>query len=125
MNLTKANPVLILTMGKVGSSSVYHSLKEQLNVPVFHLHKFSAEGIKKSKKLHLQSHRRSIPLHLIISEELHKLISPRMINLKIITLIREPVSHTVSSFFQNTERYGEAVEGKNLEVDVTKAMSVL
>ncbi len=125
MNLTKANPVLILTVGKVGSSSVYHSLKEQLNVPVFHLHRFSAEGIKEAKTSHLQSHRRSIPLHLIISEELHKLISPRMMNYKIITLIREPVSRTVSAFFQNTEMYGEAVEGKNLEVDATKAMSVL
>ena len=125
MNLTKANPILILTMGKVGSSSIYRSLKEQLNVQVFHLHTFTTERIEETKISHLKSHRRSIPVHIIVSEELHKIISSRMTNLKIITLIREPVSRVVSAFFQNTDSYGESIEGKNLEVDPRNAMDRL
>ena len=34
-------PVIILTPGKVGSLSVYYTLKNKLDYPVFHIYRFS------------------------------------------------------------------------------------
>ena len=37
----KAPPIIILTPGKVGSSSVYYTLKKESKNPVFHIHNLS------------------------------------------------------------------------------------
>lgn len=90
---------LVLTMGKVGSSSVYYSLKKQLNQPVFHVHYFNKNSINNSISEHLSSERNSIPQHLYVSNEVSKLKNK---NISIIVLVREPISRKLSSAFQNS-----------------------
>lgn len=118
-------PIIILTPGKVGSSSVYYTLKTEIPNHVFHIHNLSKQGIEKSIIDHLNSNRKSYPLHLIISKILRKKLSKYNEKLFIITIIREPISREISSFFQNTELYKDELENKKLEIDKDVAKKLL
>lgn len=119
------SPVIILTPGKVGSSSVYYTLKNEINHPVFHIHRFSKKGTNKSIKEHLQSDRKSKPLHLIISELLKKKLDNYDGHVYIITIIREPIARAISAFFQNTEFHKNEIERGTLKIDKQKANELL
>lgn len=117
-NFKKKPPVIILTPGKVGSSSVYYTLKKKLNKNyVFHIHYLSKQGIEKSNNSHLKSDRKSLPLHLLISKILYKKLMKYDGQLNIITLIREPISREISGFFQNIDFHKNDLEGKNLLIN--------
>ncbi|NVK53862.1 MAG: sulfotransferase family 2 domain-containing protein [Flavobacteriaceae bacterium] len=117
--------ILILTPGKVGSSTLYFNLKQQLNQPIFHIHRLSKKGIEKSKKDHMDSDRKSLPLHLIISEILSREININKDRIKIVTIIREPISRYVSSFFQNIEFYKNSIEKSDLTIDINGSLGFL
>lgn len=118
-------PIIILTPGKVGSSSIYATLKKKVSNPVFHIHNLSEQGIQNSIKTHINSDRKSKPLHLIVSKLLREKRASYKGKSYVITIIREPISREISSFFQNTEFYKEVLENKKLEVDVEKAHQIL
>lgn len=121
----KNGVVIILTPGKVGSSSVYYTLKHSIDLPVYHIHQFSKSGIKSETQKFLKSARKSRPLHLIVSKLIRKKIDKINPPLYIVTIVREPVSRFISSFFQNTELYKEELENRSLEIDTTKALELL
>lgn len=121
----KAPPIIILTPGKVGSSSVYYTLKKELKNPVFHIHNLSKTGIDLSTRDHIYSHRKSKPLHLIVSKNLRKKLTTYSGKLFVITIIREPISREISSFFQNTDQYKDVLENKKLEIDTEMAQKIL
>ncbi|HMC02468.1 MAG TPA: putative capsular polysaccharide synthesis family protein, partial [Flavobacteriaceae bacterium] len=121
----KKPPIIILTPGKVGSTSVYYSIKKGTEHPVFHIHNLSQEGIENSNKLHFSSDRKSIPLHLIISKLLKIKLKKYQGKVFIITIVREPISREISSFLQNTEMYKSVLENKKLEIDINKAHELL
>ena len=121
----KKPPIIILTPGKVGSMSVYYTLKKETSNHVFHIHNFSKKGIEKSIKDHVNSNRKSKPLHIILSKILRKKLSKYDGKLLIITIIREPISREISSFFQNTELYKDVLENKKLEIDKDIANKLL
>ncbi len=121
----KSEPILILTPGKVGSSSIYYTLKRYTKHPVFHIHRFSQNGIEESRKENLLSDRKSVPLHLIVSKNLRTKLKDYPGRVYIIVSVREPISREVSSFFQNTEMLKNTLEGKNLNIDREKAIDVL
>lgn len=77
-------------MGKVGSSTVYYSLKKQLKGRfILHAHDFTPKHRKLVKVRALYKHRRDYPER----------------PLKIITLVRDPIGRNISGFFQEYERY--------------------
>lgn len=126
INLKKKPPIIILTPGKTGSSSVYFTLKRKLkDYSVFHIHYFTYNSILKSKKDHLSSNRKSLPLHLITSELLLKKINNYKGRVKIITILRDPISRSVSSFFQNIDFYKNKIEDKNLKIDEKKSLKII
>jgi hypothetical protein len=127
MNFKKKPPIIILTPGKVGSSSVYNTLKEELKgkYNVFHIHKFSSKQIVNSKEYHLKSDKKYLPEHLIIAEILEKKLTAYKEVLKIITITREPISRKVSDFFQNIELRKQDVENLALKIDELKAKELL
>jgi putative capsular polysaccharide synthesis protein/sulfotransferase famil protein len=116
-------PIIILTPGKVGSSSVYDTLKNKIKNPVYHIHRFSQEGIENTINRFLNSERKSRPLHLIISKLLRKKLKNYNRDLFIITIVREPISRFISSFFQNTDLY--KIENKDLQINTAKAQELL
>lgn len=118
-------PIIILTPGKVGSTSVYKTLKKFTKRNIFHIHNLSQKGIEISNNLHLKSERKSIPLHLIISKLLIKKLKKYQGEIYIITIVREPISREISSFFQNTEMHKTIIENKNLDIDINKAKKLL
>ena len=122
-NFKKKPPIIVLTPGKVGSSSVYNTLKNKLkNNHVFHIHQLSNIGIKNSINTHLNSDRKSLPMHLIISSLLNKKLMDYNDEVRIITLLREPVSRAISGIFQNIELYAKELENKNLKIIESKVV---
>ena len=118
-------PIIILTIGKVGSSSIYETLRTKTTHKIYHIHNISEEGIRNSIQSHLNSDRRSKPLHLIISKLLREKLILYSGRLLVITVVREPISREVSSFFQNIDFYKNTLENKNLEIDMDKSYNML
>lgn len=94
--------ILIYQMGKVGSTSIEKSLSNTY-YNVEHVHSFHSpvmyemfNGIRSAKY--------NNPLKNRISERISKLIRKRIIKkkkkLKVVTLVREPISRNISMFFQ-------------------------
>jgi hypothetical protein len=95
-------PILIYQMGKVGSSTVYKSLKNTpLSNSVLHLH-FLSTDLPKIKERYKKAGKYPPPYHIYLGESVRKILC-RNPNLpcKIISLVRDPIAVVVSSLFQN------------------------
>ena len=78
-------PVFVYQMGKVGSTSIYESLRDQYSGEVLHSHCFGTKNDEAAvHKLYRLHRRERLPV---------KIISP----------IRDPISRNVSAMFQNFE----------------------
>ena len=86
-------PVFVYQMGKVASTSVYESLRSQYSGHVFHGHYFSANhGNAELRALYDYCNQTSPAI-------------------KVISLVREPISRNISAFFQNFKRdTGKSIE---------------
>lgn len=85
--LKKYTPILIYQMGKVGSTSVYKSLLQYYQGVVIHTHGFSQDYDNPDTRV------------------LYDWVMSQKNEMKIVSLVREPVARNISSFFQNFERY--------------------
>lgn len=95
-----SNPLLIYQMGKVASTSIYLSLKSTTNYNVFHAHYLNPENILKIQKKYKESGK--LAPNLDEGFYLYKrLFNNTKIPVKIISLVREPISRNMSAFFQN------------------------
>jgi len=105
-NWSKHAPVFIYQPGKVGSSSVYTSLRKSLkSSPVYHVHFLMDSGIKQAVQFHRESSDPVLPHHLVLSQVLRKRLDRESnFHMKIITLIREPVGRALSDVFENIHR---------------------
>lgn len=84
--LSKINqPVLIWTMGKVGSTSIAKSLYAVKGISIFTAHFMDDQRCPRSQVIYKHLIKPNIPL-------------------KIISLVRDPISKNISSFFQNFEK---------------------
>lgn len=95
--------VVIFQMGKVGSSSIYESLKRvEPDLPVYHAHVLTPSQLDATEaltKVHWEAHRN--PMHLWHSLVLRdKLKKPVRQKWKVITLVRDPIARNISAFFQ-------------------------
>ncbi|WP_458627287.1 putative capsular polysaccharide synthesis family protein [Winogradskyella sp. PC D3.3] len=101
--------ILIYTMGKVASTSLYESLKGAYpSKDIFHLHRLNDYYLREREKM-IKSEvygKNEYPRHLTTDllwkpQWLSDIIKKnKFINLKLITVIREPVSRNISLFFQ-------------------------
>jgi hypothetical protein len=127
LDFKKYPPVFIYQMGKVGSSTVYRSLKKiKLSNPVFHIHFLTSSGIEMAEKFHKSAKRELIPCHIQLSRILRsKLSRSRNSKIKIITLVRDPISFEISNFFQNIKCINGNLIDDNGQIDKDKALSFL
>jgi len=91
-------PIVIYTMAKVGSMSLYNSIKKYTKVPVFHIHTMQREKIEEAYQLCRNKGwwpDSKNPGALIYDSKI-KTGQP----IKIITAIREPIARNVSAFFE-------------------------
>lgn len=113
--------VIIYTIGKVGSSSVYETLKnsESIPYPVFHLHSLSTQQIEEWKQYYKSSQRKSIPYHLIVGSVLSDLLKSYKGKIFLVTLIREPIQREVSSIFQDSFNFTSSSKLKEKGIQET------
>jgi hypothetical protein len=101
--------LIVLSIGKVGSSSLYASLKKiKPFALILHLHTLTEAGIQKQRNYYLNSHRKSVPFHLIQSQAFLECMPLIQHKIKLITLIREPISRELSSIFQDTFNFSRS-----------------
>ncbi len=98
--------LIIFQMGKVGSTSVYTSLKSlSLDMPLYHVHFLTQEGIRWAYEVYKQGFSRTgmIGEHIFDSLHLRRQLDkglPKHRQWKIVSLVRDPVARNISSFFQ-------------------------
>lgn len=97
---------LVYTLGKVGSSTIYATLKKRLpGVPVHHVHFLSTEYLDVRLPKLNDYFKKHIALGRRVLADLDKHKGKRI---KIITLVREPVARDVSAMFQTWRgRFGD------------------
>lgn len=100
--------IVIYQMGKVGSTSLYESLKERKpEASVYHVHFLSSNAVENALSLACNKYDRigAIHTHLTHSQYLRKKLERGLDRenekWKVITLVRDPIARDVSSFFQN------------------------
>lgn len=95
------NAVIIYTVGKVGSTSVYEACKQHVSDSIYHIHNLVPEAvqaqIRASKKQTGTVYR-----HLEHSMEILQQVLPVCKQLKIINIVRGPVARTISHYFTNS-----------------------
>lgn len=118
----RSPPVLIYQMGKVGSSTVYASLKKaRIPSPILHLH-FLSKKLSKHRYIHEEAGVYPVPYNIYLGEEVRKRISNiHNPTIKIISLIRDPIAHVVSGVFQNPYLFGSAILTAQGTIDPQKA----
>jgi len=122
-------PVIVWQKGKVGSSSVYKSLKSsKIPNPVFHIHFLNPDNLDRIRK-DLEAKNLSIPGHIDDGEILlgrYKKTGGN--NWKIITIVRDLAKIKISGFFQYIERVSCDHEGlltKNGDINTDLALQLL
>jgi hypothetical protein len=116
-------PVLVYQMGKVGSSSVYFSIKKLGIKPVFHPHFLLPFLVKEDRDVFDESVKYSLKMKLkrILARRNGDFIYKNVIipqkKVKVISLTREPISRNISAFFQSFEREtGKSFEKSNFTI---------
>ncbi len=93
--------ILVYTMGKVGSTSIYYALKRRFKGRVLFTHRMVKKNIEAYNTLFIQNHVK--PHRSKIGELVLKKMASK--NVKIISLVREPIGRNVSDFFQDLPVY--------------------
>ena len=100
----RGTPIVIYQMGRVGSQTIRESLRK-LDLPnsIHHIHYLSATRLKKETR-YLSRHGLPVCKQLeqgkLVRKYLDTAASPA---LKVITVVREPVSQLISSLFENLQ----------------------
>ena len=99
------NPILIYQMAKVGSTSVYQSMRASGLTPL-HVHFLTKRKVKRT----LSHYERNSypPMHLYVSQLLLPYLQLTSHSVQVITLVRDPIARFVSGQYQNPERNGVA-----------------
>jgi hypothetical protein len=99
-------------MAKVGSSSVFKSLKKGSAIPVFHIHSLDEEEVLKGERLCFE--RGTYPGRRSPAFLIKKKIIAKQRPYKVISLFRNPIDRNISAFFDAFELYmGIAAENYN------------
>lgn len=114
-DFSKHPPVLIYQMGKVGSSTVYHSLQQAHIVnPVYQIHFLNEKNIQKVIASYYQKAGILLPKHFFVSRALIKKIKKMSGGrIKLISLVRDPIARTISDLFENTNLFSNNLPDQN------------
>jgi hypothetical protein len=98
-------PLLVYTVGKVGSASVFHSLRRlDLARPVQHIHYLGHERLRYLEAILKPAFPESLPTlrHVWHSQQVAEAFArDPQARVQAITLVRDPIARNVSDFFQH------------------------
>lgn len=95
------DPILVFTMAKVGSLSVYNSIKNQSDIPCFHIHSLSEEEALRT--IEICQEKGVYPGSRSPAFMLHKHLLRKQETYKVISLFRNPIARNLSAFFEAFE----------------------
>ena len=101
--LRQPEAIIVHQMGKVGSTSIFRSLKSVFpDKAVCHTHFLNPKRLEDKLRL-VRLKKQPIQPYLIMSQELRKVIDDDLKDKKwkIITIVREPIARNISAFFEN------------------------
>lgn len=101
--ISNKTAVVIYSMGKVGSMSVYSSIKKQTAIPCFHLHTLNTEEERKTEQICFENELIPDSRSTLFFLE-RKLLKPQR-KVKLITQFRSPIERNISAFFDAFELY--------------------
>lgn len=115
-------PILVHTVGKVGSMTVYRALERAgLPQPIFHIHTLRECRVAQDCE-RLSAAGLEIPTHLLESQALIRYLRERPeVPVKIVTLVRDPIAREVSVLFEDRVRRAELAD-ETSEVDPQRAV---
>jgi hypothetical protein len=109
-NCINSRKIYIFQMGKVGSSTVYKTLKHlKIKYKIFHIHFLSKNGIKTALDFFNNSKSGKIPMHIRRSSNIRNYFDLNE-KIKVISLVRDPVARVVSDEFQNLNYFNPGLE---------------
>lgn len=109
------NFVLVYQMGKVGSSSIEHTLGER-KIPSYHIHTFDDH-----EEFHMYHNKQDVKkffdfknraIYRLVLNQRKRILQKRE-QIKIVTLVRDPIATVLSRFFQDL--HFQFIEGKRNE----------
>ena len=105
--LNYSRPLIVYTMGKTGTKSIYNSLlTANLRRPLFYLHCLSREGTFFANRLSMTSAHSAPVKNYWVSLYLNKIISGNSnISFDLISCVRDPIAVNISGFFQTIEHW--------------------
>jgi hypothetical protein len=115
MSRLSGAPVVVMTMGKTGSTSVVHALRGVLDRPVFHVHRLTHGSVSAAEGRYRRTEPQTRPHHLWESEFLLGRLPTPDAPWDVVTMTREPLAQAVSAFFQPG---GRAIDLRTDSVDV-------
>lgn len=115
-DFSKRPPVIVYTMGKVGSTAIEEAIRRaELPYSVYQAHSLVGERLQKWKEQYVcEGQYTSRARHLWMAKALRRRLGePLDGKWRVITGTREPISHVVSQFFQVVDRrYPEVLDGE-------------
>lgn len=121
----KNAPILVYQMGKVGSTSVYKSLKKIMPYgAVFFVH-FLSDDVARYKKVHIDAGVFPVPYHIEIGIALREMIKKSSSNIryKIVSMVRDPIARQISDVFQNPKLLKENITKNDGTFDLYKCFN--
>ena len=119
------NPIVIYQMGKVGSMTVYETLKKNVRNSVFHVHFLTPHEIERVKDKYLKAGIVYEPPHMKDSRLLSSQVKYlKSINWHIITLVRDPISAKMSHLFHNPKVHHQYLFDEEGNLDQSRALEV-
>jgi len=124
-NLMGYKPIIIYQMGKVGSTTIYQTIKYNLKNPVFHVHFLSATKISLIRKRYQSAGVDSNPLHIRESIFLEGFYwKDSFLKWNIITLVRDPITAKLSHMFHNPRVHHTYLFDENGNLDKERALQI-
>ncbi len=103
--LNKKEPIVVLTIGKVGSSSIYHTLKDSTPYQCFHVHCLSKNGIERQIQFHNKYDKGKIPPNIRVAQVFQNKLLNHSQNIYYIVIVRSPIDRLLSAIFQHYDKF--------------------
>lgn len=103
-NVPGLTPVLVYQMAKVGSSAIYAAL-QRARLPVFHVHRLSAEHLDRVREERRALGWRVPPIHAHqrLGLDVFAKIVAKGRRARIVTLVRDPIARNLSGYFESID----------------------
>ena len=118
------SPIAIYQMGKVGSSTIYATLKQLNANPVYHVHFLRKSEIERMQKKYKDAGLSQVYPHLIQSKIIAGLVKNKILKWNIITIVRDPMAAKLSHLFHNPKVHHKYLFDKNGALDKERALAI-